>query len=131
MTQFKKGQSGNKAGRPVGSGVSGQIRKAIADKAPEIIEVLITQALAGDTQSGLALLNKITPNFKAANEPVQFNIDTSNGLTGTGEQILQSIADGHIALDSGTQILSSLVALAKMKEIDELATRVAKLEEIS
>mgnify|MGYP000577174692 CR=1 FL=1 len=128
MTQFKKGQSGNKAGRPVGSGISGKIRKAIADKAPEIIDVLITQALAGDTQSGLALINKITPNLKAANEPVQFNIDTSKGLTGTGEQILQSIADGTVALDSGTQILSSLAALAKMKEIDELTKRIESLE---
>ena len=131
MTQFKKGQSGNKSGRPVGSGISGQIRKAIADKAPEIIEVLITQALAGDTQSGLALLNKITPNLKAANEPVQFNIDTSKGLSDTGEQVLQSIADGNIALDSGTQILSSLAALAKMKEIDELTKRIELLEKKS
>ena len=131
MTQFKKGQSGNKAGRPVGSGISGQIRKAIANKAPEIIDVLIGQALAGDTQSGLALLNKITPNLKAANESVEFNLDTSKGLTGTGEQILQSIADGNIALGSGTQILSSLAALAKMKEIDELTKRIEGLEQRS
>jgi len=131
MTQFQKGQSGNKAGRPVGSGVSGQVRKAIADKAPEIIEVLITQALAGDTQSGLALLNKITPNLKASNEPVQLHIDTTKGLSDTGEQILQSIASGDIALDSGTQMLSSLAALAKMKEVDELTKRIELLEQKS
>jgi len=128
---FSKGKSGNPSGRPVGSGVSGQIRKAITDRAPEIVNVLITQALAGDTQSGLALLNKITPNLKASNEPVQFHIDTTKGLSGTGEQILQSIACGDIALDSGTQMLSSLAALAKMKEVDELTKRIELLEQKS
>lgn len=128
MAKFKKGESGNMAGRPIGSGIAGKIRKAIAEKAPEIVEVLITQALEGDTQAALALLNKITPNLKAANEPVAFQLDTGKGLSGTGEQILQSIASGEIALDSGTQILNSLAALAKMQEIDDLTRRIEALE---
>ena len=95
--KFKKGTpSPNKEGRPPDTGAAAQIRRAISEKAPEIVEVLITQALEGDTQSGLALLNKIAPNLKAANEPVNFNLDTSKGLSGTGEHIIQIIADGSV-----------------------------------
>ena len=128
MAKFKKGESGNKSGRPVGSGISGQIRKAIASKAPEIIETLIDQALAGDTQAGLALINKIVPNLKAGNEPVQFKVDTDKGIAESGRQIIQAIASGGIALDSGTQILNSMAALAKMQEVDELTKRIEALE---
>lgn len=126
---FKKGQSGNVSGRPVGSGVAGIIRKAINEKAPELLQVVIDKALTeGDAQAALALLNKIIPNLKAANEPVQFNLDTNKGLSSTGEQIVQSIADGSVPLDSGTQLLGSLASLAKLQEIDELTSRIEALE---
>lgn len=127
--KFKKGSpSPNKKGRPPGLGISAQIRKAISTKAPEIINVLIEQALEGDTQAGLALINKVVPNLKAANEPIQFNLDANKGLSGTGEQIVQSIAAGTVALDSGTQLLSSLASLAKLQEMDELTKRIEALE---
>ena len=73
--KFKKGTvSPNKKGRPVDTGAAAQIRKAISEKAPEIVKVLIAQALEGDTQSALALLNKIAPNLKASSEPIQFSL---------------------------------------------------------
>ena len=126
---FTKGHSGNPAGRTPGSGIAGTIRKAINDRAPELLQVVIDKALnEGDATAALALLNKVVPNLKASNEPVQFNLDTGNRLSQTGEQILQSIATGDIVLDSGTQILGSLAALSKMKEIDEIISRLEKLE---
>ncbi len=90
--------------------------------------MLIAQALEGDTQAGLALINKIVPNLKASNEPIQFALDASKGLSTTGEQIVQSIADGSVPLDSGTQLLSSLASLAKLQEMDELTKRIEVLE---
>ena len=128
MPKFKQGQSGNPDGRPVGSGANVEIRRAISEKAPEIIEMLINQALGGDTQAGLALLNKVIPNLKAANEPVQFELSPELGLSGTGESIVQAIANGQIALDAGTQLLSGLANLAKLQEIDEIIRRIDLLE---
>mgnify|MGYP000482804195 CR=1 FL=1 len=127
---YKKGESGNKAGRPVGSGVAGVIRKAINDKAPELLQVVIDKALTeGDAQAALALLNKIVPNLKSASEPVKFNLDTSQGVAGVGSEIVQAISQGDVALDSGTQLLSGLASLAKLQESDELAKRITALEE--
>ena len=128
---FEKGRSGNKAGRPKGSGVTGKLRKAILDKSPELLQMIIDKALDdGDVTAAMALLNKVMPNLKAANEPVKFNLDTSKGLSGTGEQIVQNIADGSVSLDSGAQLLASLAALAKMQEVDNLTKRLADIEKI-
>ena len=127
---FKKGKSGNKAGRTVGSGVTGKLRKAILDKSPELLQMVIDKALdEGDVSAAMALLNKVMPNLKASNEPIQFTLDSSKGLSGTGEQIVQSIADGTVPLDSGAQLLSAIAALSKMQEIDDLTKRMEILEQ--
>ena len=126
---FKKGKSGNTKGRTAGSGVTGKLRKAILDKSPELLQMVIDKALDdGDVTAAMTLLNKVMPNLKAANEPIQFNLDASKGLSGTGEQIVQSIAGGEVPLDSGTQLLRSLASLAKVQEMDELTKRIEALE---
>ena len=67
MAKFKKGESGNPTGRTPGSGITGQIRKAITDKAPELLQVVIDKALNdGDAQAAMGLLNKLVPNLKSA-----------------------------------------------------------------
>jgi hypothetical protein len=127
---FKKGSSGNKSGRKSGSGVTGKLRRTILDKSPELLQMVVDKALdEGDVTAAMALLNKILPTLKAANEPVKFLLDTDKGLSNTGEQILQSIASDDIALDSGAQLLSSLAALAKMQEVDDLTKRIEVLED--
>ncbi|TXL21771.1 hypothetical protein BMR03_12085 [Methylococcaceae bacterium HT2] len=124
---FKKGKSGNKAGRIAGSGVTAELRKAILDKSPELLQMVIDKALeGGDVTAAMALLNKVMPSLKAANEPIQFTLAASKGLSGTGEQIVQSIADGSVPLDSGTQLLTSLASLAKLQEMDELTRRIGE-----
>ena len=128
-TKFAKGQSGNPKGRTPGSGVTGTLRKAIAKKAPEIIETLIASALNGDTAAASLLMNKIIPNLKASSEPVTFKLDAAAGLTQTGETIVQGIAKGDVPLDSATQILTSLASLAKLQEIDEITKRIEALEQ--
>ena len=128
---FPKGKSGNARGRTAGSGVTGKLRKAILDKSPELLQMVVDKALnEGDTTAAMALLNKVMPNLKAANEPIQFELDADKGLASTGEQIIQNIADGSVPLDSGAQLLSSLAALAKMQEVDDLAKRMAAMEKI-
>ncbi len=126
---FKKGSASNPAGRPKGSGVTGKLRKAILDKSPELLSMLVDKALIEqDCTAAMALLNKVLPNLKATNEPVTFPLDVKNGLSSTGEQIVKNIADGTIPLDSGTQVLNSLAALSKIQEVDALTKRIEALE---
>jgi len=127
---FKKGSgSPNPKGRTPGQTAAAKLRKVIEPEADAIIQTLIKQAKEGDVQSAKALLDKVLPNLKASSEPVQFNFDAEKGLTATGDAIVQNIADGVMPLDSGSQLISSLAALAKMKELDELTKRIEALEE--
>ena len=128
---FKKGQSGNSSGRPAGSGVAGKLRKAILDKSPELLQVVIDKALEdGDATAALALLNKVIPNLKSVSEPVKFKVDTSKGLTQVGENIVKAIGQGSLPLDAGTQLITSLSSLAKLQETDDLAKDIEEIKKI-
>ena len=128
---YKKGQSGNAAGRPPGSGVAGKLRKAILDKSPELLQVVIDKALEeGDATAALALINKVVPNFKSVSEPVKFKVDMGEGLTQVGEDIVKAIGRGSLPLDSGTQLLTSLSSLAKLKETDDLVKEIEEIKKL-
>ncbi len=130
MSKYKKGQSGNPNGRPKGSGVSGKIREAIIEKAPELLQVVVDRAIKeGDSQSALALLAKVVPNLKASSEPVQFKLETDQGLSVTGESVIRAMGDGSLPIDSGSQILSGLGTLKKLIEMDDLVERIEQLEQ--
>lgn len=76
----------------------------------------------------MALLNKVAPNLEATSEPVQFTLDVTEGLSSTGAQALQRVAEASVPVYSGSQLLSSLIALAKMQEVDDLTKRIEALE---
>ena len=129
---FAKGKSGNLSGRPKGSGgVAGEIRQAISDQAPQLLQVIVDKALEGDSQAALALLNKIVPNLKSANEPVQFKLNTLHGLSDTGQQIIQNIANGTVSRDSGSVLVKTLADYGRLVEQQDIMDRLARLEKIN
>ena len=70
MAKFVPGKSGNPKGRPkaVPSTVGG-LREAIAKQVPEIINVLVQQALAGDVQAARVLIERAIPAIKPQELP--------------------------------------------------------------
>lgn len=124
---WKPGQSGNPAGRPRGSGEVAQIRAAISDKVPAIMDALLSQALAGDTSAARLLLERSIAPLKAV-EPAQPLTLPDGSLTEQGRAVLASVAAGELAPGQGAALLGAIGALARVAEIDELAARVAALE---
>ena len=125
---WKPGQSGNPKGRPAGTGEVAKLRAAIADRVPELLSKLMAQALEGDTAAARLLLERAIAPLKAAEQPQALTLPDGT-LTDQGRAVLASLAAGELAPGQGAALLGAISTLARVVEIDELAQRVAKLEE--
>lgn len=129
MTTFKKGVSGNPAGRPKGSGLAGQLRKAIADDADEILQSVITQAKGGDLAAAKILLDRIVPPLKPEAQVVQIDALSGSGdLVGKADAVIHAVGSGDLAPDIAAQLISAVATLAKVIEVNELQQRLEMLE---
>lgn len=129
MTTFKKGVSGNPAGRPKGSGLAGRLRKVIADDADEILQSVIDQAKAGDLAAAKILLDRIVPPLKPEAQAVQIDALSGSGdLVGKADAVIHAVGSGELAPDIAAQLISAVATLAKVIEIDQLQQRLEQLE---
>lgn len=129
MPKFRKGVSGNPAGRPRGIPDRRVAwRQELAGELPAILAKLIQQAKEGDTAAAGLILSRCAAPLRAAGEPVTFDLPTGPGLADAGRGILAAIAAGKLAPDTGAQLVAALGQLAKVIEGDELARRIAELE---
>ena len=126
--RWKPGESGNPKGRAPGSGEVSKIRAAIAARVPELLAKLTAQALAGDTAAARLLLERAIAPLKPAEQPQAVNL-AGDSLTDQGRAVLASVAAGELAPGQGAALLAGIGTLARVSEIDELAARVAALEE--
>lgn len=124
---WKPGQSGNPAGRPKGTGEVAKLREAIKAHVPAIIENLVARALEGDIGASRLLLERTVAPLKAM-EPAQALALPDGTLTEQGRAVLSAVANGELAPSQGAALVSAIGALARVSEIDELAARVAALE---
>jgi len=104
------------------------LRAAIAEHVQEIISAMVDKAKAGDAAAARLLLERVIPPWRSA-EPAT----PIEGLTGTfteqGRAVLAAVAVGQITPAQAGQLLSGLGSLARTAEVDELAARVAALEQ--
>lgn len=125
--RWKKGESGNPAGRPAGSGEVSKLRAAISERVPEILNRLIDLALAGDTGAARLLLERAVAPLKAM-EPTQAITLPDGTLTDQGRAVLTAVAAGALAPGQGSQLITAIGSLARVIEIDDLTKRITKLE---
>jgi len=126
-----KGQSGNPAGRPAGSGLVGKLREAVAARAPELVEALIAKALDGDTTAARVLLDRVLPAVKPEALPVTLPGVAKGTLTERAESALKAVGNGTLAPDVATALVAAVGALARIRETEELEARIRALEERS
>ncbi|MCB2036225.1 MAG: hypothetical protein KDF56_04850 [Ottowia sp.] len=127
---WKPGQSGNPKGRPKGTGAVAKLRDAIKVHVPAIVERLTAQALDGDVQAARLLLERTVPPLKAMEQPQALALPDGT-LTEQGRAVLAAVADGELAPGQGAALVTAIGTLARVSEIDELAARVAALEQVN
>lgn len=123
---FKKGHSGNPAGRKPGSGVCGDLRKAIEADAANIVNSLILQAKGGDIQAAKVLLDRIMPPLKSQAMPV--SIPVGQTLPETGNNVVVATMDGEVPPDVGSQLIRALADQSKLVELEEISKRLSRIE---
>lgn len=127
--QFIKGQSGNPAGRPKGSGLSAQLRAAIEQDAPSIIKTMIEQAKAGDMQAAKALLDRVLPALKPESQAIHLpELVAAPTLADKGKAAIDAAGAGDIAPSAASDMVSAIAGLAKIIETTELQKRLEALE---
>jgi hypothetical protein len=129
QTRWKPGQSGNPNGRPPGSSEAGKLRADIEKKVPGIVAKLVEQAKEGDVQAARLLLERVLPPLRATEQPVPVQVPADASLTDQGRAVLQAAAGGVLTSSQASQLMAGLSSLARLVESDELARRVAALED--
>lgn len=125
---FKKGSSGNPAGRQPGQTPGAQIRKAIEERKDDIFKSVIAAAVGGDMQACKMLLDRITPPLKPIAQPVTVAVDGGSTLAVQAAKVVSATLDGQIPPDIGSQLITALAAQSKIIEIQEMADRLERIE---
>jgi hypothetical protein len=131
MTRFRKGESGNPAGKPKGArDKRTALRELLQPHAADLVKKAVELALAGDTAALRICIDRCIPAVKAKDEPISIA-----GLTGSladqGQTVVAAMAAGTITPDEAAAVMAVISAQAKIVEADELEKRIAALEEKS
>lgn len=114
MAKFLPGQSGNPAGRPCRETTAHKLRQSITVAMPEILEVMIAQAKAGDTTAAKILIDRALPALKPQSEPVTFDIASNDTLLDIAQTLLHMASRGEIAPDALPIMFNALVSMDKV-----------------
>ena len=122
------GQSGNPKGKQPGSGALQRLRAGLDQHLPDILAALVEAAKAGDVTAARVILDRVLPSLKPYEQPIALDL-AGDTLTDQGRAVLDAVAAGELAPGQAAQLVSALGTMAKIVEADDLAQRVAKLEE--
>lgn len=125
--QFKKGQSGNPAGRP--SKATRELEKALKDHADELAAKLVQLALEGDTTALKMCIDRIHAPLKPQAAPIHIDLPDDATLADTGRAIIEAVSRGELPTDQAGQLLGGLGAFVRIVELEELEQRIEALEQ--
>ncbi len=125
------GHSLNPRGRPKGAlGSSGRLRQALAEQLPDILETVVERAREGDMQAARLILERVLPPLRPeAKLAVMPGLALGETLTEKAFAVLEGIALQDVGPETGVQLLNAIGGVARILEVDELAQRVAALED--
>ena len=132
MAAFRKGQSGNPRGRPVGARHKATLAaEALLDgEAEALTRKAIEAALNGDTVAMRLCLERILPARRS--RPIQFVIPSLKSVADAGlvmAAIVEAVTAGQISPDEGAELSRLLESFVKVFEVSDLERRLRALED--
>jgi len=137
---FRKGQSGNPAGRKPGSRTRGSMindaliaysQKHGVDAKQGIIESLIHKALNGDTTASKLILERLQPSFKPVSLPIKLDkrLLPKDPLK-RAEKLIELTVSGDLLLEEAKVLLDGMKTVLSIQEATELEQRIEALENV-
>jgi hypothetical protein len=122
MGKFKAGQSGNPAGKPKGTiHKVTQLRDALLDDVPALLERTKKAALEGDMTAMKILLDRTVPTLKPGQATVYLpELDVDMPVHQKASIITDAVVTGDIPAESGLSLLKMAEALAKILETTQI-----------
>jgi hypothetical protein len=132
MPKFRKGESGNPAGRSAGSRNKATLaaRKLLDGEAEEITRKAIELAKSGDLIALRLCLERVYP--KPKDTTIKTKLPAINGAADIPlaiAKIFQMIGNGKLAIDQGNTLTKIVAVQGNVLEPAELEKRIATLEE--
>ena len=128
MARFKRGQSGNPKGKPKGSpDKRSAYRELLSERAPELVDVLVENALEGDMTALKICIDRLIPPLRAVDGAVMLDV-SGPSLTAKGDAVLKAMSEGKLTPDQAAALLQAIGAQARIVETDELEKRLSALE---
>jgi hypothetical protein len=130
-TQFKKGQSGNPAGRPKGSRHKATLAiEALLDgEAEAITRRAVEMALEGDTTAMRLVMDRLCPPRR--DRPVAFDLPKlempSDAVKAMGA-ITQAVSEGELTPSEAGELMKLVESFIKAVEVHDIQRRLEKLE---
>lgn len=131
--RFRKGESGNPAGKPRGARnrVTLAVERLLEADAENIAAVAVQFAKAGDTTLIKALLDRIAPARKEATFVVELPpLETPQDAPAVIAALLAKVAAGQLAPGEAQSIAGLLEAFRRQSEFADIEARLSRLEEI-
>ena len=126
---WKKGVSGNPAGRPKGVLDKRQkVQAVLNDEGPAVARKVLDAALAGDMTAASIVLSRISPTLRSQLQAVQFEFDPSLPIARQVEAVLSAVAAGEVPPDVGQTIVAMINALGNVRAVETLEQRIIHLE---
>lgn len=124
---WKKGQSGNPAGRVKKPRATGeqQLRANLLAKAPEIIAALEAKAAEGDVGAAKVLLDRCLPALRATEAPVPIPL---GDLAEAPTRIMQGVEQGILSPTQAQALASAVGTLTRTLEVLDFEERLKRLE---
>lgn len=119
---YHKGESGNPAGKPKGANKTQKLRARLLSAAPAILDAMVEQAMTGDATAARLILERCLPALRPEARPPTAPVPTDPGA------ILASVGAGQMTPDQGEQIMTLLLAEARIKEAGEFMARLDSIE---
>jgi hypothetical protein len=116
--KFKKGESGNPAGKPRGArDKRTALRELLRPYAPALVEKVVEQALQGDTTALKLCLDRLMPPLRPTSEPLPFQAE-GDTLSDQARAVVSAMANGTLPPEQAATMITALAAMTRVLEID-------------